>query len=103
MFYDASSFNGNISTWDVSSVNDMYYAFLGVNIIHFLACERPGRRMNQLPGPGYNDITDVRTLICILQKFRGFLILTSVLHVHTQGDIGAPGNKGLSLLQPRFS
>ena len=58
---------------------------------------RVGRRMNQLPGPGYYDITDVRNHICILQKFRGFLILTSDPHLRTQGDIGAPDNKG-----PRF-
>ena len=27
MFWDATAFNGNISTWDVSSVTDMYVMF----------------------------------------------------------------------------
>ena len=31
MFSDASSFNGNISSWDVSDVTDMYYMFRGAS------------------------------------------------------------------------
>ena len=31
MFWEASSFNGNISTWDVSSVTDMYSMFNGAS------------------------------------------------------------------------
>jgi surface protein len=27
MFYDAAAFNGNLSSWDVSSVTDMSYMF----------------------------------------------------------------------------
>ena len=62
MFSDASSFNGNISSWDVSDVTDMYYMFRGASSFN-----------GDISGWDVSGVTDMSTM------FRGASSFTSDL------------------------
>ena len=60
IFYNASSFNGDVSSWDVSNVTNMYYMFEGASVFN-----------RNLSAWDVSNVTDMRYMFSGASSFNG--------------------------------